>query len=172
MMSRTPQQATWRTSDGSPWWLRSRVFNEPNDHNCNYYSRSYYCQPKRNNKNYGGHHRRRRAPVVKPKPPVKRGGCFKEEQFYIGGMRNLPNFGGRKPSRTRNVGQIWYSNTGGTWPGWSRSNDFAGRWTSTMNIKTAGNYRFFASSDDGSKVFVDVDRSGTQTQEAPGLAGA
>ena len=24
-----------------------------------------------------------------------------------------------------------------------------------MNIKTAGNYRFFASSDDGSKVFVD-----------------
>merc|ERR1719197_2107930 len=179
MKSSTPQQATWRTSDGSPWWLRSTPYNEPNgdyhancflnmhgnptspdtlhfnDHNCAYHSRSYYCQPTRANKNYGGFHRRRRAPVVKPKPPVKRGGCFKEEQFYIGGMRNLPNFGGRKPSRTRNVGQIWYSNTGGTWPGWSRSNDFAARWSSTMNIKTAGNYRFFASSDDGSKVFVD-----------------
>merc|ERR1719502_2196611 len=177
MKSSSPQQATWRTSDGSPWWLRSRVFNEPNgdyhgncymnvhgnpaspdnlhfnDHNCNYYSRSYYCQPKRNNRNYGGHHRRRRAPVVKPKPPVKKIACFKEEQFYIGGMRNLPNFG--KPSRTRNVNKVWYTNTGGTWPGWSRSNDFAGRWTSAMHIKTAGNYRFFVSSDDGSKVFVD-----------------
>jgi len=96
MKSSTPQQATWRTSDGSPWWLRSTVWNEPNgdylgncfldiyknpsspdtlhfnDHNCNYRSRSYYCQPTRNDKNYGGHHRRRRAgPVAKPKPEKK-----------------------------------------------------------------------------------------------------
>jgi len=92
MKSSSPQQATWKTSDGSPWWLRSTVFNEPNgdytsncfmnihgnpnspdtlhfnDHNCNYRSRSYYCQPTRNNQNYGGHHRRRRAGPV-PNPP-------------------------------------------------------------------------------------------------------
>jgi len=61
-------QKTWQTSDGSPWWLRSSRYNEPNgdyrancyldlwqtprnensvtwnDGNCNYRSRSYYCQ--------------------------------------------------------------------------------------------------------------------------------
>jgi len=95
MKSTTPQQATWKTSDGSPWWLRSSVYNEPNgdyhgncflnlhanpasadtlhfnDKNCAYHSRSYFCQPRMNDKNYGGHHRRRRAPPVKAKPKRK-----------------------------------------------------------------------------------------------------
>jgi len=98
MRSTQAQQATWKTSDGSPWWLRSTRYNEPNgdytancflnlwhnpaspdtvtfnDGRCNYYSRSYYCQPTKRNKNYGGHHRRRRAPKVlrKRRAPVKR----------------------------------------------------------------------------------------------------
>lgn len=71
MKSTTLQQATWRTSDGSAWWLRSTKYNEPsgdykancyldlwhtphaspddikfNDGNCNYKSSSYYCQTK------------------------------------------------------------------------------------------------------------------------------
>jgi len=94
MKSSTPQQATWKTSDGSPWWLRSTRYSEPNgdyhgncflnlhsnpasadtlhfnDHNCNYHSRSYYCQPRKNDKNYGGHHRRRRGVKAPPKPKV------------------------------------------------------------------------------------------------------
>jgi hypothetical protein len=62
-------QKSWRTSDGSPWWLRSTKFKEPsgdysancfmdlgkkkfgnedsvtfNDKSCNYHSKSYYCQ--------------------------------------------------------------------------------------------------------------------------------
>jgi hypothetical protein len=69
MRSTQPQQATWRTSDRSPWWLRNSRYNEPNgdytancfldlwrkpssenavtfnDGRCNYRSRSYYCQP-------------------------------------------------------------------------------------------------------------------------------
>lgn len=68
MKSTTNQQATWRTSDGSAWWLRSTRSSEPNgdynancflnlfkpanenalrfnDARCRYYSRSYYCQP-------------------------------------------------------------------------------------------------------------------------------
>jgi hypothetical protein len=69
MKSTTAQQATWKTSDGSKWWLRSTPYGEPNgdyhancylnmkhpvnsastlrfnDWNCNYHSRSYYCQP-------------------------------------------------------------------------------------------------------------------------------
>ena len=80
MKSTTPQQATWRTSDRSPWWLRSSRYNEPNgdytancfldlwrtphnsennivfnDGRCNYRSRSYYCQPV--------------MPKPKPRPP-------------------------------------------------------------------------------------------------------
>jgi len=30
MNSKTPQQATWRTSDGSAWWLRSTTYSQPN----------------------------------------------------------------------------------------------------------------------------------------------
>lgn len=71
MRSTNPRQATWMTSDGSPWWLASTARTEPNgdyhancyirisgipqnkdninfnDHNCNYKSSSYYCQPAR-----------------------------------------------------------------------------------------------------------------------------
>lgn len=71
MRSTQPQQATWRTSDRSSWWLRSTPYSEPNgdyhancymdlwrtphntenniqfnDGSCSYRSRSYYCQPK------------------------------------------------------------------------------------------------------------------------------
>jgi len=69
MKSTTPAQATWRTTDRSPWWLRNSRYSEPNgdytancfldlwrkpssessvtfnDGRCNYRSRSYYCQP-------------------------------------------------------------------------------------------------------------------------------
>jgi len=68
MNSKVMHQATWRTSDGAPWWLRSSRYSEPNgdysancymdlwrtpsnenavtfnDGRCNYHSRSYYCQ--------------------------------------------------------------------------------------------------------------------------------
>merc|ERR1740133_754641 len=70
MNSKQKSQKTWRTSDGSAWWLRSTKFNNPNgddtancfldlwhgkprnedsvsfnDGRCNYHSKSYYCQP-------------------------------------------------------------------------------------------------------------------------------
>merc|ERR1719409_494237 len=68
MNSANAAQATWRTADKSPWWLRSSRYNEPNgdyhancyldlwqnpanensvtwnDGSCSYHSRSYYCQ--------------------------------------------------------------------------------------------------------------------------------
>merc|ERR1719201_2412451 len=38
MKSSTAQQATWRTSDGSAWWLRNSRYNEPNgDYTANCY---------------------------------------------------------------------------------------------------------------------------------------
>jgi len=69
MKSSTPAQMTWKTADGSPWWLRSTSFSEPNgdykancylglksnpvneqgikfnDWNCNFHSNAYFCQP-------------------------------------------------------------------------------------------------------------------------------
>merc|ERR1719401_2114033 len=69
MTSSTPGQATWKTADGAPWWLRSTRYGEPNgdynancyldlwhtpanensvtfnDGRCSYHSKSYYCQP-------------------------------------------------------------------------------------------------------------------------------
>merc|ERR1711920_971115 len=66
MKSTTAQQGSWKTTDGSAWWLRDAKYNEPNgdyhancylhvydvnpnnvrfnDGNCNYYSTSYLCQ--------------------------------------------------------------------------------------------------------------------------------
>jgi len=72
MNSHNSLQKSWRTSDGSPWWLRSTKYSEPsgdymkncylglgktkpknensitfNDNKCNYHSKAYYCQKKR-----------------------------------------------------------------------------------------------------------------------------
>merc|ERR1719487_72423 len=68
MNSEVSQQKTWVTQDGSPWWLRSTRYNEPNgdyhancyldlwhnpanansvtwnDGSCSYHAKSYYCQ--------------------------------------------------------------------------------------------------------------------------------
>merc|ERR1712100_313482 len=67
MKSTTAQQGSWKTTDGSAWWLRDAKYNEPNgdyhancylhvyqvtpndvrfnDGNCNYKSSAYSCQP-------------------------------------------------------------------------------------------------------------------------------
>merc|ERR1740130_281674 len=68
MSSTTAPQATWVTSDGSPWWFRSSTYSQPNgdyhancysdlwhkpknedsitwnDGSCSYHAKSYYCQ--------------------------------------------------------------------------------------------------------------------------------
>jgi hypothetical protein len=74
MNSKEPHQATWRTSDGAAWWLRSSLYTEPSgdyeancymdlshpavnsdsitfdDKGCEYHSTSYFCQPTNPNK--------------------------------------------------------------------------------------------------------------------------
>ena len=69
MKSGVSQQSSWRTKDGSDWWLRDSKHSEPNgdyhancymsfsdvnpanvrfnDGSCNYYSTDYLCQPKK-----------------------------------------------------------------------------------------------------------------------------
>merc|ERR1719305_224742 len=44
MNSDNADQASWVTSDGSAWWLRDATYGEPNG-DCNYHSKSYFCQP-------------------------------------------------------------------------------------------------------------------------------
>merc|ERR1712151_620396 len=46
MKSTVTQQKTWRTKDGSPWWLRDSRFNEPNgDYHANCYLHIYVVNP-------------------------------------------------------------------------------------------------------------------------------
>merc|ERR1719265_2083809 len=85
MNSGSGAQKSWSTGDGSPWWLRSVNYNEPNgdyhancyldlwhnppnensvtwnDGNCNYHSKSYYCQSVKAKKN----------PITSTLPPWK-----------------------------------------------------------------------------------------------------
>merc|ERR1712037_360944 len=84
MKSGVSQQATWKTSDGSKWWLRDSKYNEPNgdyhancylhvsnvnpndvrfnDHNCNIASSDYLCQKAQKKK-----------PTKKPTKPAGKG---------------------------------------------------------------------------------------------------
>jgi len=104
MNSKTAQGKSWRTSDGSPWWLRSSRYGEPNgdykancymnlksapnensitmnDHNCNYHSKSYYCQPwKGNVKPKAGSPRSCRCTQIELTGRYSAGGLVKCEQ--------------------------------------------------------------------------------------------
>jgi len=178
MKQTTPQQATWKTSDGSPWWLRSTVFGQPsgdysancymrlykatsadtiqmNDYNCNYHSRSYFCQPKRADNKY--------APA--PPPPAPRQQGFHEQTFYnIKNMKSIPNLNDRRVSRNRVVKTVTYGNTGGKWSGFSAKDNFAVRWTGLIQINKRGNYKWRIGSDDGSRLYISnrvvVDNNG------------
>jgi len=152
MKGSTPQQSSWKTSDGSPWWLRSTRYSEPNgdytancfldlwrtpanensitfnDGRCNYRARSYYCQPKRGDKNYGGLHRRRRAgnkPAPKPAPAkpkpkavakMKGNGksykalaqmCASKGARLCNWKEYCPNGRGKNPKLGRERGDVW-----------------------------------------------------------------
>merc|ERR1711959_529242 len=100
MKSTTAQQGSWRTKDGSAWWLRDARYNEPNgdyhancylhiydvnpnnvrfnDGNCNYYSTEYLCQKVMKKKapkySYAGTGRNSCAQVNK-KPITTEAGC-------------------------------------------------------------------------------------------------
>ena len=46
MKSTTAQQGSWRTTDGSAWWLRNARYNEPNgDYHANCYLHIYDVNP-------------------------------------------------------------------------------------------------------------------------------
>jgi len=116
-----------------------------NDHNCNYHSRSYFCQPRRADKKY--------APAPPPPAPKQEG--FIEQRYYnIKNMRSVPKLDGRRASSSRVVKMVTYSNTGGNWPGFSARENFAVRWTGQIQIKRSSQYRWRLGSDDGSILYI------------------
>jgi len=178
MKSTVPQQATWKTSDGSAWWLRDRVYSEPNgdyqancfmdlwkkpasasaimfnDQRCSYRSRSYYCQPILEQS--------ARKSAVPPPPAVRRlvpwsslkPGLVEEEYIFPQGSR-MPTLNGRSPNKFRRVDSVSYRKTSGLWPGFSSKDNFAVRWSGFLIITSGGVYRFSIVSDDGSKLYID-----------------
>jgi PA14 domain/Bacterial lectin/Gylcosyl hydrolase family 115 C-terminal domain len=69
----------------------------------------------------------------------------------------LPNLTGLTPDVTRTAPTIRYPATTGRWPGLDARfvNTFAARHTGYLRIDTAGAYTLFATSNDGSKVWLD-----------------
>jgi len=80
---------------------------------------------------------------------------FKEEIFYMKVGSSVPDLNKAKASVQRFVPMVRYANTGRNFPGFTRGNDFAVRWSGALEISTGGMYRFEIKSDDGSKLFVN-----------------
>jgi len=173
-----PQQKTWRTTDGSGWWLRDRKYTHPNgdysancfmdlfktptsentiafdDNKCNVRSRSYYCQPIQ----------KKKSGQPKPPPPpserrlvawrsLKQG--IVEKVFYFKQGKKCPNLNNRNPNMMRRVSKIDYPRTKGKFQGFVRAENFAVRWDFFLIIKVPGTYTFYVTSDDGSKLSID-----------------
>jgi hypothetical protein len=95
------------------------------------------------------------AHVTLSTPDLKPKFGFKEETFYFDQGSSLPNLAGRNPDNVRVVDRVWYGTTSGAWSGFSRSDQFAVRWTGFLDIKSAGVYNLWIQSDDGSKLYID-----------------
>jgi len=130
MKSSAPSQATWRTSDGSAWWLRNSRFSEPNgdynancylnlykktgpdnirfnDWRCNIHSRSYLCQPTKS---------RKKTP---PKPRFQGKVKVTKMHFLVQGVRTCPkgskNIGSQADCRRIASKQGWQFGSAGNW---------------------------------------------------------
>jgi len=79
---------------------------------------------------------------------------FKEEVYYnLRRLRSIPNLN-RNAAMERVVSQVVYANTNRNWPGYTSSQNFAVRWTGTLQIRSSGRYRWSIGSDDGSKAYI------------------
>jgi len=205
MNSKVAQQATWKTSDGSSWWLRSTLYSQPNgpeewpdgrakpngdyqancymdlwrlpsnentiqfnDQKCNYRSRSYYCQPVKP--------KPKPPPPPAPPPPVRKVPWstlkegVKEEIYYFKQGDKVPTskeWPSNGPNMFRVVPQVKYAyiNASKAWPGYTRSNNFAVRWSGflicptwdigTRKYKLPGMYHFRLTVAGGANLYVD-----------------
>lgn len=98
-----------------------------------------------------------------------RGGLKAEFFDFTTSLSAIPNFTGLTPDVTRLDNTVNYTNTGGSFPGLdSRFSDtFASRHTGVIKIPATGSYKFYISSDDGAKLYID----GTQVINNDGVHG-
>ncbi|TAL55677.1 MAG: hypothetical protein EPN86_03200, partial [Nanoarchaeota archaeon] len=79
-------------------------------------------------------------------------------EFFVFSAPNLtqmPDFSGLSPDLVQNVSQINFAPVSGGFYGTPYLDRFAVRYSGYINIQAAGNYIFYLSSDDGSKLLVD-----------------
>jgi hypothetical protein len=103
--------------------------------------------------------------------PVLHG--LEEEVFYYDDqLSNLPDLNGKTPNMAQTVETINYAETQSRFQKFLHEDHFAVRWTGYIKVSVAGEYTFYVTSDDGSKLWIDgeqiVDNGGThapQTKE-------
>lgn len=84
--------------------------------------------------------------TAKPSTPEEKQGL--NYRYYEGGWVNVPNFGGLTPKKAGTVSNFDLTVR-------NRPDQYAIEFEGLINITTAGNYTFYTSSDDGSKLYID-----------------
>jgi len=78
-----------------------------------------------------------------------------EEVFYFDQKSKLTGLNRKRPNDARQVDNINYPKTKDTWATFRRQQQFAVRWTGFVAIEDPGSYKFFLSSDDGSRMLLE-----------------
>ncbi|MGD0089350.1 MAG: PA14 domain-containing protein [Planctomycetota bacterium] len=93
---------------------------------------------------------------------------LKAEYWDMGdAVEDFPDVKDKKPTLSRIEKQINVESTGEKWPGTELEHHFYTRWTGVIKIEKEGKYKFFTSSDDGSRLAID----GKQVVDNGGLHG-
>jgi hypothetical protein len=90
-----------------------------------------------------------------------------EKVFYFRQGGHCQSLAGRKPNMQRIVRMVNYGGTSRMWPGFTRSDMFAVRWTGVIIVTRPGSYKWSLISDDGSRLWID----GSSTVNNDGLHG-
>ncbi len=84
--------------------------------------------------------------------------------YYPGEFSSLPDFDALSPSQ---IGVLDNFNI----DPWENTDNFAVKYTATINIPQSGNYTFYTSSDDGSALYIDEFNSANRIVNNDGLHG-
>jgi hypothetical protein len=79
---------------------------------------------------------------------------FREEVYYLKGLKKIPDLNKPTPATQRNIPYINHPDSSKPWRGFVRAENFACRWSGWMTISRKGSYKFALSSDDGSRMFL------------------
>ncbi len=155
--------------DSNRWWFTMAQCNDE----------TFYFQPNRDNAGYGSDARMTASCVVAfiytiknknliitgrtnatnptdPVIPPSSNGLTAEFFDFNSNLTQLPDLTDKTPDLVRVDATINYQSTNAQWEGLPTSmiDSFASRHTGLIEIKQSGNYTFYLSSDDGSKLWI------------------